>query len=106
MVSRCNIFMGFRKYRESKCKKCSRRRGLKGREIGIFFKKAKRWTKKAINSDIGKFAVSQELAYAPKFSDLGASKIKNKKLDDIMYRELPSRWRKLDGEDRESLQAI
>ena len=33
--------------------------GKKGRGIGSFFKKVKWLTKKAVNSDIGKFAVRQ-----------------------------------------------
>ena len=50
--------MGFKKSRKSKCKKCSHTRGQRGRGIATFFKKAKRLTKKAINSDIGKFVIS------------------------------------------------
>ena len=59
--------MGFKKSRKSKCKKCSHTRGQRGRGIATFFKKAKRLTKKAINSDIGKFVISPWLAYAPNY---------------------------------------
>ena len=44
--------------------------------------------KRALNSDIGKFAISQGLAYAPKLLDLGASKIKNKKVRSILKLEM------------------
>ena len=54
--------MGFKKSRKPNAKKYSRRRGQRGRGIGSFFKKAKCLTKKAINLDIGKFAISQGLA--------------------------------------------
>ena len=67
MVSRCNVCMGFKKSRKSKCKKCSHTRGQRGRGIATFFKKAKRLTKKAISSDIGKFVISPWLAYAPNY---------------------------------------
>ena len=80
MLSRCNVCMGFKRSRKSRCKKCSCRRGQTGRGITSFFKKAEHLTKKAINLDTGKFAISQGLAYAPKLLDLGASKIRNKKL--------------------------
>ena len=42
-------------------------------------KKAKSFVKKAINSDLGKLAISQGLAHVPKLYDIGTSKIKNKK---------------------------
>ena len=83
--------MGFKKSRKSKCKKCGRRRGQRGRAIGSFFKKAKLLTKKAPNSNIGKFAISQGLAYAPKLLDLGASKIKNKKVRKLLQSEMTKR---------------
>ena len=56
--------------------------------MGNFFKKAKRLMKKAINSDIGKFAISQGLAYVPKLLDLDASKIKNKKVRKLLQSEM------------------
>ena len=37
----------------------------------IFFKKAKKLAKKAVNSDIAKMPKSQGLAYAPKLYNIG-----------------------------------
>ena len=54
----------------------------------VFFQKAKRLTKKVVSSDTGKFAVSQGLAYAPKLLDLSASKIKNKKVQQLLQSEM------------------
>ena len=72
--------MGFKRSAKSRCKKRSRRRVQRGTGISSFFKKSKRLTKKAINSDISKFEISQGLAYALKLLDLSSSKIKNKKV--------------------------
>ena len=44
------------------------------------FKKAERFVKKAINSDLGKLAICQGLAHVPELYDIGTSKIKNKKI--------------------------
>ena len=54
----------------------------------VFFKKAKHLTKKALKSDIGKFAISQGLPYAPKLLDLNASKIKNEKVRQMLQSEM------------------
>ena len=43
------------------------------------------------NSDIGKLAISQGLAYAPKLLDLGAIKIKNKKVRQLLQFEMTKR---------------
>ena len=86
--------MDFKKSRKSRCKKCSRRRGKKGRGIGSFFKKVKWLTKKAVNLDIGKFAVRQGWAYAPKLLDLDASKIKNKKVWQLLQPEMTEKMLK------------
>ena len=91
MVSRCNVCMSFKRSGKSRCKKCSRRRRQRGRGINSFFKKAKRLIKKMANSDIGKLAISQGLAYAPKLLDLGASKIKNKKVRQLLQSEMTKR---------------
>ena len=88
MVVRCNKCMGFKKSRKSACKKCKSRRGKRGREFGSFLEKAARLTKRALNSDIDKFTINQGLAYAPKLLDLGASKIKNKKVKSILKSEM------------------
>ena len=47
-------------------------------------KKAKRFAKQAINSNLGKLAISQGLAHAPKLFDMGTSRIKNKKIRKIL----------------------
>ena len=72
--------MGFKKSRKSACKKCRRnRKGQRGQGFGKMFKKAKSFVKKAINSDLGKLAISQGLAHVPKLYDIGTSKIRNQK---------------------------
>ena len=82
MVVRGSKCMVFKKSHKSTCKKCrNSRRGQRGRGLEKIFKKAKRFVKKAINSDLGKLAVSQGLAHAPKLYDMGTSRIKNKKIE-------------------------
>ena len=41
-----------------------------------------------MNSDIAKTAISQELAYAPKFYHMGTSKIGNKKMKKLLQSEM------------------
>ena len=41
-----------------------------------------------VNSDIGKFAIGQGLAYAPKLLDVSASKSKNKKVRQLLQSEM------------------
>ena len=80
---------GIQKSYKSPCKKCKRRRSRqRGRGIKSFFKKTKKLAKKAVNSDIAKTAVSQELAYAPKFYHMGTSKIGNKKMKKLLQSEM------------------
>ena len=77
--------MGFKKLHKSARKKCrNSRRGQRGRGLGKIFKKAKRFVKKAINSNLGKLAISQGFAHAPKLYDMGTSRIKNKKIRKIL----------------------
>ena len=52
------------------------------------FKKAKKLKKKAVKSDIAKLAISQGLAYAPKLYDMGTSRIKNKKVKQLLQSEM------------------
>ena len=52
------------------------------------FKKAKRFVKKAINSNLGKLAISQGLAHVPKLYDIGTSKIKNKKIKKLLQSDI------------------
>ena len=88
MVTRCNVCMCFKRSRKSRCKKCSRRRGQRGRGIGSFFSKSKTVNEESGKLGIGKFAISQGLAYAPKLLDLSASKIKNKKVQQLLQSEM------------------
>ena len=88
MVVRCSRCMGFKRSTKNTCKKCMRRRGQRGRGFGKFLKKAKDLVKKAVKFDLGKFAISQRLAYAPKLLDMGASKIKNKKVKKLLRSEM------------------
>ena len=88
MVVRCRRCMGFKRSTKSTCKKCMRRRGQRGCGFGKFFKKAKGLVKKAEKSDLEKLAISQWLAYAPKLLDMGASKIKNKKVKALLKSEM------------------
>ena len=88
MVVRCSRCMGFKRSTKSTCKKCMRRRGQRGGGFGKFFKKAKGLVKKAVKSDLGKLAISQGLTYAPKLLDIGASKIKNKKIKALLRSEM------------------
>ena len=72
--------MGFKRSTKTTCKKCMRRRQQRGRGFGKFFKKAKGLVKKAVKSDLEKLAINQKLTYTPKLLDMGASKIKSKKV--------------------------
>ena len=65
-----------------------RRRGQRGRRFGKLFKKAKGLVKKAAKSDLRKLATSQGLTYASKLLDMGASKIKNKKVKALLKSEM------------------
>ena len=47
-------------------------------------KKTKSFVKKAINSDLGKLAISQGLAHVPRLYDIGTSKIKNNKIKKLL----------------------
>ena len=47
--------------------------------------------KKAVNLDIGKFAINQVLAYALKLLDLGSSKIENRKVQQLLQSETTKR---------------
>ena len=80
--------MGFKKSYKSFCKKCVRRRGQRGRGIGNLFKKAKKLAKKVVKPDIPKMAISQELAYTPKLYNMGTSRIKNKKVKQLLQSEM------------------
>ena len=85
MVVLCIRCMGFKKLYKSACKKCkNKRRGESGRDLGKMFKKAKKLTKKAMNSDLGKLVISQGLAYAPKIYNMGTSKIKKKRIKQLL----------------------
>ena len=64
MVVHCSRCMGFKKSYKSASKKCeNKRRGQSGGSQGKMFKKIKELAKKAVNSDLGKLAISQGLAY-------------------------------------------
>ena len=52
------------------------------------FKKAKRFVKKAINSNPRKLAISQGLAHVPKLYDIGTSKIKNEKIKKLLQSDI------------------
>ena len=52
------------------------------------FKKAKSFVKKAINSDLGKLAISHRLAHVPKLYDIGTSKIRNKKIKKLLKSDI------------------
>ena len=88
MVVRCSRCMGFKRSTKSTCKNCMRRKRQRGRGLGKFFKKAKGLVKKAVKSDLEKLAISQGLTYAPKLLDMGASKIKNKKVKALLKSEM------------------
>ena len=45
----------------------------------------------AVKSDTAKMAISQGLAYAPKLYDMGTSKIKNKKVKQLLQSEMAKR---------------
>ena len=79
MVVRCSRCMDFKR---------SRRRRQRGGGFGKFFKKANGLVKKAVKSDLEKLAISQGLTYAPKLLDMGASKIKNKKVKALLKSEM------------------
>ena len=73
--------MGFKKSHRSACKKCRKnRKEQRWWGLGKGFKKAKRFVKKAINSHLGKLAISHGLADAPELYNIGTSKLKNKKI--------------------------
>ena len=77
--------MELKKSHKSACKKCRKStRGQRGQGLGKMFKKGKRFVKKAINSDLRKLAISQDLPHAPKLYDIGTSKIKNKKIKKLL----------------------
>ena len=77
--------MGFKKSHKSAFKKCRKsREGQRGRGMGKMFKKAKRFVKKAINSNLGKLAISQELAHAPRLY-FQIQEQKNQKIAPIRY---------------------
>ena len=81
--------MGFKKSYKSACKKCRKsRKGKRGRGLGKMLKKAVRFVKKAINSDLGKLAISQGLAHVPELYDIGTSKIKNKKIKKLSQSDI------------------
>ena len=88
MVVRCSRCKGFKRSTKSTCKKCMRRRQQRDHLFGKFFKKAKGLVKKAVKSDVGKLAVSQGLTYTTKLLDIGASKIKNKKVKALLKSEM------------------
>ena len=52
------------------------------------FKKAKKLAKKVVKSDVAKMAIGQGLAYAPKLYDMGTSRIKNKKVKQLLQSEM------------------
>ena len=80
--SRC---IGFKKSHKCACKNCrNSRRGQRGQYLGKLFKKAKRFIKKVINSDLGKLEINEGLANAPKLYDMGTSRITNKKIRKIL----------------------
>ena len=85
MVVRCSRCMGFKRSTKGACKKCTRRRGQRGRRFGKFFKKTKGLVKKAVKSNLGKLAISQGLTYGPKYL---AFKIKNKKVKALLKSEM------------------
>ena len=66
---------------------CSRR-GQRGHDIDNLFKKAKKLTKKVVKSDTAKMAIGQGLAYASKLYDMGTSRIKNKKVKQLLQSEM------------------
>ena len=72
MVVRCSRYMGFKRSTKSTWKKCMRRRGQRGRGFGKIFKKANGLMKKAVKYDLGKLAISQELAYTPQTFTYGS----------------------------------
>ena len=69
-----------------KCRKSTR--GQRGQGLGKMCKRVKRFVKKAMNSDLGKLAISQGLAHAPKLYDIGTSKIKNKKTKKLFQSDI------------------
>ena len=76
--------MGFKKSCKSYCRKCACQRDQRGRGIGSQLKKVKKLAKTAIKSDTAKMTISQGLAYAPKLYDIGTSRIKNKKVKQLV----------------------